>query len=68
MNNKLKHCPFCGAPADISPIYADGGKYSGSYTVFCTNVLGCSASVASDVYLNEDEAKAEAIEMWNRRI
>lgn len=64
---ELKRCPFCGAPADISPVYALGGKYEGYYTVFCTNVLGCSASVVGEECLDEWEAKASAIERWNRR-
>ena len=66
----LKRCPFCGAPADISRIYDENGRYKDFYTVFCTNVLGCGAGVDSGdeyLYLDEDEAKASAIERWNRR-
>lgn len=63
----LKRCPFCGAPATISRVYALGGKYKGYYTVFCTNELGCSAAVVGDDDLDEGEAKASAIERWNRR-
>ena len=65
--NKLKRCPFCGGHAAISPVYAEGGKYKGYYTVFCTNELGCSAAVVGDDDLDEGEAKASAIERWNRR-
>jgi Lar family restriction alleviation protein len=67
---KLKRCPFCGAPADISRVYDENGKYKGFYTVFCTNVLGCGAGVDSGdeyLYLDEDEARWSAIERWNRR-
>lgn len=65
--NKLLRCPFCGGRADISPVYALGGKYKGLYTVFCANVLGCSASVVGEECLDECEAKSSAIERWNRR-
>lgn len=64
---ELKRCPFCGVPADISRVYALGGKYKGFYTVFCTNVLGCSAAVDGEDCVDEDEARRSAIERWNRR-
>jgi len=63
MSEKLKPCPFCGSSAGISPIYDENGNYKNCYTIFC----GCGASVDSDVYLDRDEAKAEAKKKWNRR-
>jgi hypothetical protein len=54
-------------PADISRVYDENGKYKGYYTVFCTNELGCSASVVGEDCVDEDEARWSAIERWNRR-
>lgn len=65
--NKLKRCPFCGGRADISRVYDVNGKYKNCYTVFCTNIYECGASVDGHEYSWEEAAKDSAINTWNRR-
>ena len=48
---KLKPCPFCGAPAQIKEL-------SGRYAVECTKTC-----VGTRIVVDKDKA----IEVWNRR-
>jgi Lar family restriction alleviation protein len=64
---KLKRCPFCGGRAEISRVYDVNGKYKNCYTVFCTNICDCGASVDGHEYSWEAAAKDSAINTWNRR-
>lgn len=72
--NDIKPCPFCGAgPHDTHPpVVKDiGTPLTGRFlAVVCNNCnsAGDNAKVnISNMYPVED-AKAEAIELWNRRV
>ena len=54
MENKLKHCPFCGGKGSLESICILETEYS----------VQCESCGASGVYADK---KKEAIEVWNRR-
>ena len=58
MNDELKPCPFCGAPAEFCE-NPHGYHGTGSWAVYCSKG---PANVCGDRW-----TKAEAAEAWNRR-
>ena len=63
-SEELRLCPFCGGEAELYTGYqiARTGEYLAN--VRCGK---CGITVPVKVSLDYDEAKAEAIEAWNRR-
>lgn len=64
MENELKPCPFCGAPAEIRVYLASNGKKS--YTVRCKNMCAVTCGHVKNGRWRAT-LKREAIETWNRR-
>ena len=65
---KLKPCPWCGSSAALLVNQIDG--YPGRHTYAC-ECLMCHAQAPlgelSDVWCTAEEAKEEAVRIWNRR-
>lgn len=72
---ELKPCPFCGGKAEIKtqPIYMDMGVCA-----FCTECKARSKFFPydcnytyyhgeKDVYVSQERATSDAINLWNRR-
>ena len=59
---ELKTCPFCGGNEMVLETSAyENGRWA---TVRC---FECGGNIRSDMFETWDEAKADAIEKWNRR-
>lgn len=56
MSEGLKHCPFCGAEAEVHKnVFAEG-------TVYTVECISCSCG------LDWFDTEEEAIKAWNRRV
>ncbi len=72
-NEGLKPCPFCGTIPIIrkNPLWRVGGQgYYGCYEfdIHCDE-CGCRINMigVNTIYNTEEEAKENAIKIWNRR-
>lgn len=77
MNNEVKSCPFCGNQVYVEkrPLWTNLGDgstrgYFGcyEYDIHCDE-CGCRVKLPGNntIYLNDKEAKENAIKAWNRR-
>ena len=62
MSEKLKPCPFCGGKAELLTMRYKGGEV---YGVFCRADL--DQEYQHGHFIDNYDAKAEAITAWNRR-
>lgn len=60
--DELERCPFCGCPAVIEPMKVRKGYEA---DVHCN---GCLASIHTTTYDTEEEAVAEGVRAWNKRV
>ncbi len=70
MAEKLKSCPFCGAPAELN-IYTTKGLVPDA-DISCTNYRHCGASIGFVCGIHEDGTEnsqyiIEAVRRWNKR-
>lgn len=59
---ELKHCPFCGAEADVD-VWGTGESWDNYYRVSCTN-KECFVHVSTDWCMDKNRVLKE----WNRRV
>ena len=62
MNEKIKHCPFCGGKAKLLDWPVENNTHT-LYAVVCHNSK-CYINPESPYY----DTLEEAIEAWNRRV
>lgn len=75
LNEGLKPCPFCGTIPllEKKPLWSEHGHgYYGCYEfdIHCPKVdCGCRILLLNNntIYFSEEEAKENAIKIWNRR-
>ena len=60
--SKFKTCPFCGSEPKTSKFKIDDGYYCEMY---CE---GCNCGIISAGWSEPQEAEAEVIERWNKRV
>lgn len=61
--NEIDTCPFCGGEARVTTAHISYGHEIGE--VFCTR---CYARITTKEFPTEEEAKNEAIRLWNNRV
>lgn len=74
-DNRLKPCPFCGNEVHIDkrPLWSDNHGYHGcyEYLIECENEeCGCSLQTKriDTIYRDDETARNNAIQAWNRRV